>query len=63
MVTYHQVRDVLEDALHEHDPDAIVPAGAVTDLFPPQHREVAYEDVYDELRTAMWPPPQCRRAS
>jgi hypothetical protein len=42
-VTYYQIRVRLE----------------VAELVPSQHREVAHEDVYDKLRTAMWPPPRC----
>jgi hypothetical protein len=59
MVTYWQNRDVLEAALQQHDPDALALAGAICELVPPQHREVAYEGVYDKLRTAVWPPPRC----
>ena len=54
-VTHHQVRDVPEDALHEHGPDARALAGVVAELVPSEYREVAYEDVYGMLRTAMWP--------
>lgn len=59
MVTYRQVRDAIEHALHEHGPYAHALAEAVAELVPPQYREVAYEYVYDKLRKAMWPPPQC----
>jgi len=59
MVTYHQVRDVLEDALHEHGPDASALAGAVAELVPSEYRSVAYKYLYDKLRTAMWLPPRC----
>ena len=34
-------------------------ADAVAELVPPQHRAVAYDYVYDKLRTAMWPSPRC----
>ena len=59
MVTYHQVRDVFEGALEQHGPNASALAGAVAELVPPQHRAVAYNDVYDKLRTAVWPSPRC----
>lgn len=53
MVTYQQVSDFLERSLHEYGPDASALATAVAELVPPQHREVAYEFVYDKLRTAL----------
>jgi hypothetical protein len=45
MITYLQVRDVLEAALEQHGPNASALAGAVAELAPSQYREVAYEDV------------------
>ena len=59
MVTYHQVRDALERAVHEYGPDASALEGAVAELVLLEYREVAYADVYDKLRAAMWPPPRC----
>jgi hypothetical protein len=59
MVTYRQVRDTIERALHEHGPYAHVLAGAVAELVPPEYRTVTYEVAYDKLRSALWPPPRC----
>jgi len=59
MITHHQVRDVLEYALHEHGPDAHALARAVTELVPLQHHTATYAGVLDVLRPLMWPPPRC----
>lgn len=59
MLTYQQVRDVLERALRQHGPNASALANAVAELVASEYRGVVYEDVYDKLRTAMWPPPRC----
>lgn len=59
MVTYQHVRDVLECALLQYGPNASRLASAVAELVPSQHREVAYEDVYNKIRTSVWPPPRC----
>jgi len=59
MVTYRQVRDVLEAALEQHGPNASHLTGAIADLVPSEYREVAYEAVHDKLRTGVWPPPSC----
>jgi hypothetical protein len=56
MVTYHQVRDVLEAALEQHGPNPSALAGAVCALVSPQHRATAHEDVYDRIRTSVWSP-------
>lgn len=61
MVTYHQVRDVLERALSQHGPNACAPAGAVAELGPHDQRNTAYWDVYDKLSTTTWPPPRGER--
>jgi len=42
MITYLQVRDVLEAALEQHGPNASALAGAVCELVPPEYREVTY---------------------
>jgi hypothetical protein len=59
MPTYHEIRDVVERALEQHGPNASALAGAIAELVRPEYRTVAYEDVCDKLRTAMWPPPRC----
>ena len=38
MLTYHQIRDVLELALEHHGPYAHALAGAAAELVPSQHR-------------------------
>lgn len=59
MVTYRQVRDTIEHALHEHGPYAHALAASVAELVLPEYRSVTCEVAYDKLRTAVWSPRRC----
>ena len=47
MLTYHEIREVVERALEQRGPNESALAGAVATLVPPDCRGEAYTDVVD----------------